>query len=500
MNVTFVGMGMEQLSISLLGAIAKNHGHQVRLAFSSALFQDRYNMNMPFPARIFDDRKRLLDDIVRSEADVLACSVLTSTYHWMLEVAALAKDRIPGLKVVFGGVHPSSCPEEVISRDQVDAICIGEGEEAFPAILALYSEKKKAKVIPNIIFKDDQGNLIRGPVGWRAPDLSALPVFDKSLWEEHINVGALYLTMTSRGCPFFCSFCFNSFYKDLGRSSKTPYVRSRRVDHVMEELTEAKKRYPLRCVTFEDDAFTMDKRWLAEFLGRYKREIGAPFQCMAHSQLMDDEIVRWLAAAGCVWVEMGLQSADEEYKKKHINRVESNKKIGHLIKAFKGAGIKVKCDHIFGMPGEKMGSQEAARKFYAKNTPSRITTYWATYLPATKMVGLGLDVGELSPEDVAAIEKGNFISILHPGGMKADRATVSLLSKYMFLFRLMPVLPKRFRGALALKQIKWLPLFFANNLGFFIDGVSGLIQGNPEHRAYIGQYFRFLKDRIKGKL
>ena len=499
MKVTFVGIGMEQLSISLLASIAKDRGHQVNLAFSRGLFQDRYNINVPFLARRFDDRERLLDTILRSEPDVLACSVLTSTYHWMLDIAAQAKDRIPELKVVFGGVHPSSCSEQVFSQSQVDAICIGEGDEAFPAILDAYANSGKPKPIPNVFFKVKGGDPIRGPIGWRASDLSALPAFDKSMWERYINVGNLYLTMTSRGCPFQCSFCFNSFYRDLGRPSKVPYVRSRSVDHVMDELIEAKRRYTLRCVTFEDDAFTLDKQWLAEFLDRYKREIGVPFQCMAHSQLIDDEIVAWLADAGCTWVEMGLQSADEDYKKKHIRRVESNKKIRHLITAFQKAGIKVKCDHIFGMPGEKIESQEIARRLYAKTTPTRITTYWATYLPATKMIQLGLDCSDLTAEDAAAIEEGNYLSILHPGGTGAEAAKISLLGRYLLLFRLMPVLPRFLRETLTPGHLKWLPLSIANGLGFFIDGVWGLILGNPEHRAYLRQNLRFLKDWIKVK-
>ena len=494
MNVTFLGIGMEQLSVSLLASIAESRGHKVSLAFSRGLFQDRYNLNVPFLAGQFDDRKRLLDTITQSKPDVLACSALTSTYHWALEIAALAKDRIPGLMVVFGGVHPSSCSEQVIARKEVDAICIGDGDEAFPALLDAYANGEYTKPIPNIFYKNGNGEQVRGAVGWRAPDLSALPFFDKSLWKKYINVGDLYLTMTSRGCPFQCSFCFNSFYRDLGQSSGVPYVRSRSTDHVMEELTEAKKRYTLRCITFEDDAFTMDKERLCELLERYKNQIGVPFQCMAHSRLIDDEIISWLSDAGCTWVEMGVQSADEKYKKEQIGRNERNERIQYLIGKFQKAGIKVKCDHIFGMPGEAIESQETARKLYAQTTPNRITTYWATYLPATEMVRIGLDCGELTTDDARAIDAGEYESLLHTGSAGENKDKVVLLRNYLFLFRLLPILPKAIRKSATLHYIKWLPAPVAKMLGFWIDGVWGLISGNPEHRAYIRQYFRFIKD------
>ena len=499
MNVTFVGIGMEQLSVSLLASIAKSRGHKVSLAFSRGLFQDRYNLNMPFLARQFDDRKRLLDTIVQSEPDVLACSVLTSTYHWALEIAASAKEQIPGLKVVFGGVHPSSCSEQVIARKEVDAICIGEGDEPFPALLDAYANDNFNDPIPNIFYKNENGKQIRGAVGWRAPDLSGLPIFDKGLWGKYINVGDLYLTMTSRGCPFQCSFCFNSFYRDLGRSSGVPYVRSRSTDHVMEELTEAKKRYLLCCITFEDDAFTMDKDRLRELLERYRSRIGVPFQCMAHSRLIDDEIISLLSNAGCTWVEMGVQSADEKYKKEQIGRNEGNERIQDLIGKFQKAGIKVKCDHIFGMPGEPIESQEAARKLYVQTTPNRITTYWATYLPATKMVRIGLDCGDLTDDDARAIDAGEYESLLHPDSNVEDTNRVTLLSNYLFLFRLLPVLPIALRKSIKLRHIKWMPQTMAGMLGFWIDCIWGLVSGNPEHWAYIRQYFRFMKDWLLDK-
>ena len=53
MRVTFVALGQEQLGVSLLSAIAKQHGHQVDLAFSAALFNDRYNLSIPAPCLIF---------------------------------------------------------------------------------------------------------------------------------------------------------------------------------------------------------------------------------------------------------------------------------------------------------------------------------------------------------------------------------------------------------------------------------------------------------------
>jgi predicted Rossmann fold nucleotide-binding protein DprA/Smf involved in DNA uptake len=71
---------------------------------------------------------------------------------------------------------------------------------------------------------------------------------------------------------------------------------------VLEELGAAQARYGrLRLVNFQDDVFTVDKDWLAPFLSRYRRAIGAPFRCMSHPRYLDAEVARWLAEAhGCL--------------------------------------------------------------------------------------------------------------------------------------------------------------------------------------------------------
>ena len=113
MRITFVGIGWEQPGVGLLSALAKQSGHQVRLAFSASLFNDRYNLQVPFLARLFDDRASVLRTIEEQEPDVLAFSAITSTYQWMLGVATDAKRILPRVKTVFGGIHPSAVPDRV---------------------------------------------------------------------------------------------------------------------------------------------------------------------------------------------------------------------------------------------------------------------------------------------------------------------------------------------------------------------------------------------------
>jgi len=114
MRITFVGLGWEQLGIGLLSALAKGEGHKVDLAFSSALFNDRYNFNISALAALLNDKKDVLSAIKKQRPDVIAFSPITSTYQWMLDIAKESKSIFPDIKVIFGGVHASILQEKVL--------------------------------------------------------------------------------------------------------------------------------------------------------------------------------------------------------------------------------------------------------------------------------------------------------------------------------------------------------------------------------------------------
>ncbi len=349
MKITFVAIGSEQLSISLLSAMAKGAGHKVSLAYSAGLFHDRLYLEIPTLAKYFDDTEFVLQKIEKIQPDVVAFSVITSTYQWNLAIAREMKKRLPAVKTVFGGVHISAVPDRVMKRPEVDYAVVGEGEPAFLEILKSIEVKDFATPIPNTRYRNSWGNIIKGPQVGFYQDLDTLPAYDKTIWEEYLHIEDRYMTMASRGCPYRCTFCFNNFFAELPEGKKGKYVRLRSPQHMMAELREAKTRYPnLRGVDFQDDVFTTSKQWLKEFLPIYKKEIGVPFQCLTHPQYMDDEVAFLLKDAGCCAVQMGVQSLDEKYKKENLRRYERSDNIVKATRSINLAGLHGKFDHMMG--------------------------------------------------------------------------------------------------------------------------------------------------------
>jgi len=497
MRVTFVAVGWEQLSVSLLSAIAKQRGHDVRLAYSVALFNDRSHLNIPGLSRIFDDRSDVIAAIKKQRPDVIAFSAISANYQWMLGIAAESKAIFPRIKTVFGGVHPSAVPERVLAQSCVDFVCVGEGDIAFPMILDAIEKDRLNAPIPNTRFKTASGTAVTGPQTGFVQDLDSLPAYDKTLWEEHIPLGNYYITMASRGCPYRCTFCFNNFFARLPDKKEGRYVRQRSVGHMLMELNHAKSRYRPRMIEFFDDVFTLDKKWLREFLGRYKNEINIPFQCFTHVNYIDEEVGRWLSQAGCFASQIGVQSLDDEYKRKNVKRYERAADIEKTVRIYRKYNIQAKFDHMFGLPGEDMEAQETARRFYTEHPPHNIQTYWTNYFPGTEMMRQAQDLGLLSAEGAERLNEGLDYDVYTSNNRNIGEQKIRDYKAYEIIFKLIPHVPGWLRRRLNPRFIRRFPVAVCTLFSVMIDVTIGLLKCSPDHILYaryylyhLGKFFR----------
>jgi anaerobic magnesium-protoporphyrin IX monomethyl ester cyclase len=484
MNISFIALGTEQLGISQLSAIAKKEGHKVNLAFSAQLFHDRFNLEFPSISPYFDDTKNVIEDLRKQKPDVIAFGALTSTYQWGLNVADAAKQINPDVKVVFGGVHTSAVPDLVIAKPQVDFAVAGEGDIAIAKILHQIQKQDYSTPIVNTRFKNSDGKIIRGMQSAFIQDLDSLPFYDKQLWEDHVRLGDLYLTMASRGCPYRCTFCFNNFFANLPEEKSGKYVRLRSVEHVLTELKWAKKRYKLRYIDFQDDVFTTSKNWLKEFTYRYKKEINLPYQILTHPKYMDEEVARWLSESGCVWVQMGVQSMDENFKKDTLMRYEKSDHVSMALQLMHKYHLKAKIDHMFGLPEEPISAQETALNLYSTHYPKRIQTFWTCYLPGTAMMNEAQEKGKITEEQVNRINEGiDFYFFRNTDNIK-EPEKVKLYKAYEVLFRIMPSLPQWLRTRIKPQHLYFIPGFLVRPMSILSDVITGFLYGNPEFTAY----------------
>lgn len=397
-------MGMENLGIEYLAARLKEQGHEVSLLFDPAVFGGRMTVHSPYLARLFDCGPKIVAEILKDKPDAVAFSCFTGMFKWSSGIAAKVKETCPEIKTIFGGIHVTILPDKIISHPAVDAIAIGEAESSFPELARVWQSGGRAADIPGIWLKND-GEIFRSTGDLSINnDLDSLPFPMKELFYDKVPALADdYMIMTSRGCPFRCTFCTNEI----------PQVRSVRIDHrrrsvsnVIEELKQAGSKFRIKLVVFRDDIFTVNKKWVGEFSQAYKREIGLPYFCYSHPSLMDDEYAELLKQSGCFLVNIGVQSADPYIRENIMNRKHTDDQVKNSVAVLKKRGIKVALDHMIGVPDDSVESQMKAVSLYNEARPDRILSFWITYYPGTEILRIAREKGLVSEDDIQRIEDG----------------------------------------------------------------------------------------------
>jgi radical SAM superfamily enzyme YgiQ (UPF0313 family) len=496
MRITFAAMGTENLSVEAISAVLKEAGHEVSLAFDQSLFNDKYYFGFPFLAQLFDMRDEVVDKIVSENPDVLAFSVFLDNYQWALEISKEVKMQINPF-IVFGGIHPTSSPEEVISNDCVDAICIEEGEEPFKELLESMGDGGIDYSIKNMWFKKD-GEIIKNEL--RAyQDIESLPFLDKELFENDVPIRYCYLTVTSRGCPFKCSYCMQNFWKKFIKENKLgPVHRSRSVENSIEELKLMKEKYRYEWVDIKNNTFTADKKWALDFLRRYGQEIGVPLRIMAHPLCIDEEIAKALKDAGCWRVQIGIQTLNERIRREILQRNETNEDIDRGLSALDKYGVGYSVDIIFGLPTQTEDDLiEIAHFFNGRSGCVRITPFFLEYLPNTDLLDWSYKNGYIDDDDLKRINSGGDEHYLSSGSIR-DKERLQLYQSYQILYRLMPTTPKIIVDFMLKHRLyrifRFLPKTITINT---IDFFANFLINDRTAFMYVKTYFWMFGKRLK---
>ena len=445
MKIAFIHKGFEDLGIEALSAYIKQKGHQVKLFYDGSTFSSHIGLDNPLLSKLFDldpeeFKRRVVDDLRTSPVDVIGFSCTTLTYPWSLEMARTVKMEL-GLPVIFGGAHPSAVPEYVLKEDAVDVVVRGEGEETLEELLETFSGNEfKDRTVRNAAFRKN-GEIIINPCRPYLADLDALPFQDKDLFNDKIDAFFKYYNiMSGRGCPYQCTYCGQSVYHQIYAGEKN-HVRRRSPENVVAELERAKARREIRYVSFRDDIFTLDVKWLREFAEKYPSRVGIPFFCYSHSSMLNEEDIDLLAKSGCIQIKIGIQSFSREMCKKVLHRPLAEENMFRLKDRIKQAGIELMFDHILCLPGETEAELEDAVEKYIELQPDSITSFHLVYFPRTKIIDIAIERGLLSPDFADALNQGR-VALEYSRPSPEDLKKCPDKFKIEYYFDLIPLLPK----------------------------------------------------------
>ena len=319
-------------------------------------------------ALILNNAASPLDNVREYKPHVVAYSAVTGTHQRYFAFNKKVKEYFPDIFTIMGGAHPTYYPE-CVRYQPIDAVCVGEGEGAFVELLDRLAGGEKGESLYNIMnlgFPDGPVNKKRPLIG----DLDTIPFPDRdAIFRKAPAMAAFPLKtfMTSRGCPFPCSYCFEPVLKkmykeekafgektELGknRGSSGKYERRHSVDRVIAEILDLKKRWPVTFIKFEDDLFVLFRKdpWLEEFAERYPKEVGIPFNALVRVDSINETMARLLQQAGCVSLNIAIDSPNREVRKRVVHKNFTNEEIIENFKLLDRYGIKVFNNMILGLP------------------------------------------------------------------------------------------------------------------------------------------------------
>ena len=320
-NVGFKGHTWEALGIGYLIAYLKKHyAGELEIEFFSGFY---------------DSDEQIIE--AGRNADIIGFGCTSPQYRHGLTLARQIKTK--NNHVTFGGIHPSAMPDLVLAEDCIDSVIPGEGERAMMQLIRDVSAGA-----------DATGQRYTAPY---IEDLDELPFPDRAAIKNERNIQQAFhdenrritSVLSSRGCPFNCSFCCSYvLWKH--------HTRFRSSANLLDEIELLVNDWAIQFLKFADDTFTVDKHRVIEFCKlKIERGIGLPYGANAHVNTIDEEVLRYLTESGCQELWYGVESGSPRI----LKAMHKHSDIGRIKQAFeltKEYGIKTRAYFLLGMPGE----------------------------------------------------------------------------------------------------------------------------------------------------
>jgi anaerobic magnesium-protoporphyrin IX monomethyl ester cyclase len=340
--------------------------------------------------------------------EVLLFGITSLTGHQQYYGAAVARHvrRLrPDVTLVWGGVHPTSTPEQTLAEPFVDVVVIGEGEHTFPALVHALARDGDLATIDGLGWTGRDGEVRINPrkAMIDVTDLEPLPydLVDMATYLDQIEeIG--FLVEGARGCVLNCSFCYNPSYNQRR-------WRPRSAERIVDDIEHLQREHGIHNFFIADDSFFISARRAREFvellLQRGLRITwGSEANCQ-HLGALDDATLARLADSGLNWVAIGVESGSARVRRYYDKDIDE----GELLELNRRAarhGIHTRYNFITGAPVEQKQDLRATidliERLLAENDAAMVQAAYITVpFPGTRYLEQCREYGLEPPTDFA---------------------------------------------------------------------------------------------------
>jgi anaerobic magnesium-protoporphyrin IX monomethyl ester cyclase len=333
----------------------------------------------PYPFPITDREMELfVQEIESYRPDAVGISLFSVTAEIARRATRAIRKRLPGLPVIWGGIHCQIAPDDCVrglspdpqtgAKDEAavpDALCIAEGEAPMLALLERWDDYRAAGTLdlPGFWFAhaEQVTRNARPPLEQNLDNYSFPAYAVNEVLIENDRVDTMYsdprgpiryhiLLLTERGCPYHCSYCVNSIMNTIEPQAR--HIRRRSVDNV---LAEVEKRVTENGVThfpIYDEIFAIQKPWIMEFAAKWKQRFkprGITFNGYFHPLASTPDMVDALWDAGMSSAGFAIQSGSRRVVEKVYDRIFDRQKIIDMSRRiaqfpFQNVQVDLLCD------------------------------------------------------------------------------------------------------------------------------------------------------------
>lgn len=371
---------------ALVAAFVRTHGYSVRIIDAEA-----ENWSPGYTVEKITEYNPLLVDIVVLGSNPSASSTPKMTAAG--EVAAALKKKVPDIKIIFSGLHPSVLPEQTLREEKADFVCQGEGFYTILQLLEVLNSNKEPSgyKIPGLWYTKNGEVVSNPPAPLANPDDLPLAAWDllpmdkyrAHNWHcfEHIDQRQPYAVIyTSLGCPFNCSYCnIHALYN--GR----PGIRFRSPEKVIEEIDLLVKNYGVKNIKFIDELFALREDRVTRLCdliiqGGYDLNIWA----YARVDTVNERMLKKMKQAGINWLAYGFESASIKVRRGVAKKFEHDI-IKKAVEMTHAAGIYIIGNFIFGLPDDDLETMQETLEMAKEFNFEYVNFYVAMAYPGSQL-------------------------------------------------------------------------------------------------------------------
>ena len=312
------------------------------------------------------------------QPEMVGITINTADRFNAFQIARITKRWSSAVPVVAGGPHVTFTAEDTLRNvGEIDIVVIGEGEATLAELCHAIGSGTGLAPISGTAYRKNGEVVVNASRGLiRNLDQVPFPareLFDIEKYDLSMPVPGhprCIHMISSRGCPFKCSFC-------VAGKMAGGRIRMRSPENIIEEIIQIKEHYPdYKWLFFYDDNFTVSKTRVRQLLeGMARHKLDYYWGCYCRVDLVDHDLLKLMKEHGCRMISYGIESGSRHVQSL-INKNIDLKQAGEAIRMTRDLGIVVKCSMFFNYPGETVRDVLKTLQFVFQNKLSGVEIPW----------------------------------------------------------------------------------------------------------------------------